>query len=477
MTTVKLGFGGLTPSVKVAAANPEREKYRRMWGEFPEYRNTAPGESAALTFLQQARMPANAEVIDFGCGTGRGALMLALFGQAKVRMLDFADNCLDPEVKQATETQPERIAFNVADLTHPKGLPWHAAYGYCTDVMEHIPPQDVKRVLANILAAAEHVFFQISCVDDVMGALIGAPLHLTVQPATWWIEQLTSLGAVIHWSQSDETSCMIYCSAWKEAEEITRMSKVNTAEATVDAQVRQNVENGWQHITPHDRQSREIVLLAGGPSMKAELPEILKLRAAGAALVTVNGAYDWAISNAMDPSLQIVLDARQFNAKFTRKAHPTCKYMISSQVHPDTLEGLPKERTWLWHSGVSDENEALIREKTGNFFPIPGGSTVILRSIPLLRMLGFTKIHLFGFDSCVSDDSHHAYPQPENDGELTMPLTCGGRTFNCTPWMVSQAAEFRDLVKFMGDEVELAVYGDGLIAHMIKHGASFAHKE
>lgn len=476
MTTVKIGLGGVAPTVSVTAANPERAKYQRMW-EIPNYRESAPGEGAALTFLQQARMPADSEVIDFGCGTGRGALMLALFGAAKVRMLDFADNCLDPEVRAATLTQPERISFNIADLTHPKGLPWHAAYGYCTDVMEHIPPQDVKRVLTNILASAEHVFFQISCVDDVMGALIGAPLHLTVKPAAWWIEQLTALGAVIHWSQSDDTLCMVYCSAWKDAEDVTRMSQVNTAPEVVDAQVKANIEAGWQHITPHDRQSREIVLLAGGPSMKAELPEILKLRAAGAALVTVNGSYEWAISNSMDPSLQIVLDARQFNAKFTRKLHPTCKYLLASQVHPDTLADLPKERTWLWHSGLSDENEALIRQKTGFFFPIPGGSTVILRAIPLLRMLGFTKIHLFGFDSCVSEDSHHAYAQPENDNEPTMPLTCGGRTFNCTPWMVSQAAEFRDLVKFMGDEVELAAYGDGLIAHMIKHGASFAHKE
>jgi hypothetical protein len=43
--------------------------------------------------------------------------------------------------------------------------------------------------------------------------------------------------------------------------------------------------------------------------------------------------------------------------------------------------------------------------------------------------------------------------------------------------MISQASEFRDLVRLLGDEVELAVYGDGLIAHMIKHGADLAPKE
>ena len=118
-----------------------------------------------------------------------------------------------------------------------------------------------------------------------------------------------------------------------------------------------------------------------------------------------------------------------------------------------------------------------IAESLMQFFPVPGGSTVVLRAIPLLRMLGFARIHLFGFDSCVSASQHHAYEQPENDSEVTMPVTCGGCTFMCTPWMISQASEFRDLVAFMGDEVELAVHGDGLIAQMIKHGAELAPQE
>ena len=472
--TLHAGMTGFAPTVSVKPTNPEREKYRKMW-ERPEYRVSAPGEQAAMTFLTQARLPHDAEVLDFGAGTGRGAMMIALLGGAKVRMLDFAENCLDPEVKQATETQPERLQFSVADLTRP--IPFHAAYGYCTDVMEHIPTGDVLKVLSNILQAAEHVFFQISCVDDVMGALIGEPLHLTVKPASWWIQQLTGIGAVVHWQQSNDEVCNIYCTAWGKASEVVSHGKINVGETVADAQVRENVMAGWAHATPHDKQDREVIVLAGGPSMKSELREIFALRAAGAALITVNGAYDWAMQQGLEPSAQIVLDAREFNARFTRTPHPTCRYLLASQVHPKTLEGLPRERTLLWHSGISDANEALIREKTGHYFPVPGGSTVVLRAIPLLRMLGFARMHMFGFDSCVTPQGHHAYSQPENDNEVTMPLTCGGRTFDCTPWMISQAAEFQDLVAFLGNEVELAVYGEGLIAYMIKHGASFALKE
>jgi SAM-dependent methyltransferase len=473
--TIPVGVAGFAPSVSVApVANPEQAKYEKVW-QHAEYRESAPGEGAAQMFLEQASMPPDADVIDFGCGTGRGALMIALFGRAKVHMLDFAENCLDEDVANACKTQPERIRFSRQDLTQP--IAHHAAYGYCTDVMEHIPPEQVRTVLLNILAAAEHVFFQISTVPDTMGALIGEQLHLTVQPLAWWIKQLTDLGAVIHWSGENELFCCIYCSVWEGAENIIKHGKVNVGEEVAEQQVRANVEAGWMHVVPFNKQDREVVLLAGGPSMLDHVEEIRRLRTAGAALITVNGAYDWAIDNGMEPSAQIVLDAREFNARFTRRPHPTCRYLIASQVHPSTLEGLPRERTYLWHSGVSEAMEDLIREKAGTFFPVPGGSTVVLRAFPLLRMLGFARMHVFGFDSCVAPQAHHAYAQPENDGEATMPLTCGGRTFNCTPWMVSQATEFRDLVRFMGDEMELELYGDGLIAHMIKHGASFAPEE
>jgi hypothetical protein len=431
-------------------------------------------------FLEQATPPHDADAIDFGCGTGRGALMLALFGGMRVKMLDFAANCLDAEVAEACKTQPTRLSFAEHDLTQPS--PHTAAYGYCCDVMEHIPPEDVRKVLFNILASAQHVFFGISTVPDHLGSLIGETLHLTVQPMAWWVQQIQELGASVHWTKDMGSACGIYCSAWGEAGELIKMGRVNVKEDIVRAQARENISAGWGHASPHETQDREVVLLAGGPSMPAHIDTIRTLRASGAAIVTVNGAYSWAIENGFGPQIgmQIVLDAREFNARFVEPVLPACRYLIASQVHPATLAPLPRERTLLWHSGdIGEENEALVREHNGGlYFPIPGGSTVVLRAIPLLRMLGFKRLHLFGFDSCVQEDgTHHAYAQPENDTELVIPVTCGGRTFKCTPWMTSQASEFRDLVRFLGDEVELAVYGDGLIAHIVATGATFSKKE
>jgi len=114
------------------------------------------------------------------------------------------------------------------------------------------------------------------------------------------------------------------------------------------------------------------------------------------------------------------------------------------------------------------------REHT--WFPVFGGSTVMLRALPLLAMLGIRKMHIYGFDSCVVDGRHHAYPQAENDGAPLMEIELEGRTFICQHWQAYQAQEFADEVKMLPEDVQLNVVGDGLIAHILKTGARYGSK-
>ena len=145
----------------------EKDIYKTMWSK-PEYRTVAPGEHCAMDFLAQAQPKKGETVLDLGCGTGRGGLALAFFGGLNVTLVDFADNCLDEDIRPMLETQAHALRFVEHDLTEP--LTQGATYGFCTDVLEHIPTEDVDKVLDNCLASCKHVFFQISTVDDVMGA-------------------------------------------------------------------------------------------------------------------------------------------------------------------------------------------------------------------------------------------------------------------------------------------------------------------
>jgi SAM-dependent methyltransferase len=475
MSQTKAGAVGHPPEVVIRSV--EQAKYEKMW-EHDFYRQVSPGEEVAQTFLSQAKPLPDSTVIDFGCGTGRGALMLALFGKMKVTMLDFAANALDEEVANACVTQPHRISFIQHDLTKKPKV--KAAYGYCTDVMEHLPPNEVDLVLSNILQSANHVFFQISCQDDVCGAQVGEELHLTVKPYEWWVKKFREHNCAIHWSRGDEAgaACQLYVSSWAGLEDVKFEGQVNTELEKVFKNMRENAKTEYQLIEPHPLQDKEVMMICGGPSLNDYTDEIKELRAKGMPLITTNGTYNWAIENGMKPSMQMVIDARKFNERFVTPVVDDCKYMIASQAHPDVFKGLPLDQTYIWHVGLAAEITELLDELYEIWFPCPGGSTVTLRGLCLLRMLGFHKIHMYGFDSCYRDSEHHAYAQPENDYKRSaFPVSVGGKVFMCDAWMYSQAKEFMGMVNLFGDEISLNVKGDGLIAHIINTGAALSALE
>ena len=184
------------------------------------------------------------------------------------------------------------------------------------------------------------------------------------------------------------------------------------------------------------------MIVGGGPSLPQHIEKIKQLRANGVKLITINNAYNWCLDNGLTPSAMVMVDARKFNARFTKPVVEDCKYFIASQCNPSVFEGLPKDRTYIWHT-QADLLKDILDEQYKTWWSVPGGSTVLLRAIPLFRMLGFKRFHLFGCDSCLGEDEmHHAYEQKENDGQLVMPVNVSGKIFNCNPWMVSQAQEF-----------------------------------
>lgn len=161
----------------------EHDKYKELWN-LEEYRAYSPGEHCAETFIEWAQ-PAG-RVIDFGCGTGRGSLVLERHG-LEVTCIDFTANSRDPAA--------QHLPFMQHDLTKPLDI--RAEWGFCTDVMEHIQPECVDAVISNIMAVSQAVFFQISTVPDSLGGLIGQDLHLTVRPHAWWHDKFKALGFTV----------------------------------------------------------------------------------------------------------------------------------------------------------------------------------------------------------------------------------------------------------------------------------------
>lgn len=183
------------------APKTEADKYTSMWN-LDAYRRTSPGEQAASEAVKVAdafghKPWKDMTVIDFGSGTGRGGQALKNMTGANVVLVDFANNATDAGIN---------LPFFVADLTLPILL--KGDMGYCTDVMEHIPTHQVDDVIRNIMQCVQTAYFQISLVSDVMGELIGAPLHLSVYPHDWWIKKFDEYE--ILWTDANSENAAFY---------------------------------------------------------------------------------------------------------------------------------------------------------------------------------------------------------------------------------------------------------------------------
>ena len=469
--------------VEASMPTYEEAKYTKCWN-LPQYRKFSPGEHLVDMFLEAAgEIAEGATIIDWGCGTGRASKKLYEAG-FDVTMVDFAENCLDPEVAELAKGN-SRLRFRKFDLTQKSDFT--SDYGFCTDVMEHIPPDDVHDVMSNILLSSKHVFFQISTQEDGFGKHpeIGDDLHLSVHGYFWWLERFLKQACVILRSQDTLNTCIFYVTGYGQHQFRWSDAKVNIPPEESHRHMIDNAKLGIQHVMPHQPQDTEVVLVCGGPTTLGFKDEIIAKRESGMPLITVNGTYKFMLDWGLKPSLQCMIDGREFNNKFVYQVPgytDDCKYIISSHCHPSVFTGLPKERTYIWSVSLSKEDIEVAKEHYGemykDFFPCPGGSTVALRTLCLLRMLGFNKIHIYGLDSCnFPNKGHHAYEQPENDnGKMTEMVVGRGteheKTFMCETWHVYQAREFLAMIPRVLSDCDLAIYGDGLLAYMIESAAT-----
>lgn len=181
----------------------EHEKYERVW-ESAAYRKISPGMLDCEKALGLMGMLPDDTLYDFGAGPGR-ATSWFLDQNIHATAIDIARNALEdawvPFVHASLWALPAKLP--VAD------------WGYCCDVMEHIPREKVNDVFRNIRAkTSQGVYFNIATRKDNMGPkLIGSPLHLVVESGEWWrreAEKHWPFVDVIHMDKRDvKLRCMV----------------------------------------------------------------------------------------------------------------------------------------------------------------------------------------------------------------------------------------------------------------------------
>lgn len=166
----------------------ERAKYKEIWTDVPDYRNHSPGMENVQRFMDIIKPERTSTLIDIGCGTGEAGLEFVEQGLI-VSWLDITDAGLSKEISS------HHFIESALWMNWNNRLKF--GYGFCCDVMEHIPTEYTMLVINRILSACRTTWFQISLQPDQFGDAIGQPLHLTVKPFGWWLERLRMAGRVV----------------------------------------------------------------------------------------------------------------------------------------------------------------------------------------------------------------------------------------------------------------------------------------
>lgn len=179
----------------------EQTKYETVWRDCARYgknwTDKGLGKPYKKPFL--AKVPRGSTVMDFGCGNGSSLTWLRGEGFTP-RGIEIAENAITSN-RELIEVGDLR-----KDISGPQNL-----YGLCTDLMEHIPTEDVETVLDNIAGNVRvGAFFGIARLPDKDGDALGLQLHLTIQDKEWWDERLLKFFSSVEVVRYDDGCYLVW---------------------------------------------------------------------------------------------------------------------------------------------------------------------------------------------------------------------------------------------------------------------------
>lgn len=179
----------------------ETDLYANLWAAVDQYGDISPGERYFPIFLdcigtERGRFGGSrGHVLDAGVGGGKGALALHEAG-FRVTACDLTDAGLSDAARAVVTFKPACLWHDLRPL-----VPLWQSFDwvYCTDVLEHLPPQLTMLAIHRLLqVSAKGLFLSVGLDQDTWGSWMGTHLHQTIRPFTWWRDNLQELGDVVN---------------------------------------------------------------------------------------------------------------------------------------------------------------------------------------------------------------------------------------------------------------------------------------
>ena len=164
--------------------------YEKLWaGSYKDrHRNNMMPYLAASIFIGSSyNFPHVPTIIDWGCGQGHSYKRFKDCHLETMALVDITD--------VAYEGPP--YLFEKASVTDAR-LGFTTDFGYCSDVLEHLQPEEVDGALRTIFLHADcGAFINVGTGPDAwVEDGVRHELHLTVESASWWADKLKEYGRI-----------------------------------------------------------------------------------------------------------------------------------------------------------------------------------------------------------------------------------------------------------------------------------------
>jgi uncharacterized Rossmann fold enzyme len=262
---------------------------------------------------------------------------------------------------------------------------------------------------------------------------------------------------------------------------LTKIEPQRQETAIPTAKIFQNILDSGKHgLLPIDdllgpSRDEPIALIGGGPS----LPKYYDKQRGNYEYVMLAGsAHDYYVnrypsSYKFQTVYSIVCDADPIMCDYLKLKNKHITYLVASQCDETMythLKDMPKKYYW---NCMGDETQNKIFKEGEKL--VVGGCTIGTRAIGMAMAMGIRKIHLYGYDSCLTNEyKHHAYsfqnPDIETLGEIKEIKIEGEDSpiFRVAGYMLSQIFDFQYLLKHFSHILQIEVHSDGPLAYTMK---------
>lgn len=212
-----------------------------------------------------------------------------------------------------------------------------------------------------------------------------------------------------------------------------------------------------------------VAIVGGGPSLKRYMKDLRKFQGKIFACGSVN---DYLMQNVVIPDYAVICDPDPLSLKYYMLLSRHTTYLLGSNIDPvitkHMMEHVPRILLWHCHSPDFEGKE---KEVEIPYVGFNGGATVGNRTMNLAYCMGYRDFHLFGMDTSLEGNSHHAYefmdPAVEKVGKVYS-IKVGkeeaqGEAFLCEGYHIAQATAFNGFCNEVGKNIKITFHCDGLL--------------